>query len=76
GLGYVYKRPLYDSFKQDDAILISQDENELAQQLIQLADSTEWRNQKAEEAYACFEKQSGALPKLMHEIGQLLPPTE
>ncbi|QBZ82503.1 3-deoxy-D-manno-octulosonic acid transferase [Hydrogenovibrio crunogenus] len=67
---------LYDSFKQDEAILISQDENELAQQLIQLADSPEWRNQKAEEAYACFEKQSGALPKLMHEIGQLLPPTE
>ncbi|MDG4811738.1 3-deoxy-D-manno-octulosonic acid transferase [Hydrogenovibrio sp. 3SP14C1] len=67
---------LYDSFKQDDAILISKDENELAQQLIQLAESPEWRMQKAEDAYACFKKQAGALPKLMHEIGQLLPPTE
>jgi len=67
---------LYDSFKQDDAILISQNETELAQQLIQLADSTEWREQKAQDAYTCFEKQAGALPKLMHEIGKLLPPAE
>lgn len=64
---------LYDSFIEDDALLISNDVAELSQQLIELADSETLRHQKAQQAYACFQKQSGALDQLMLEIETLLP---
>lgn len=64
---------LYDSFKQDDAIWIANTAEQLGDQLTQLADSDSLRQIRADEAYACFEKQSGALARLMHEIDRFLP---
>ncbi|MBD3820899.1 MAG: 3-deoxy-D-manno-octulosonic acid transferase [Thiotrichales bacterium] len=63
---------LYDSFKQDDAVIISNDAEELGQQLIVLAENGEQRSEAAERAYQCFKKQTGALQRLMDEIHQVL----
>ncbi|WP_024851735.1 lipid IV(A) 3-deoxy-D-manno-octulosonic acid transferase [Hydrogenovibrio kuenenii] len=63
---------LYDSFKEDAAVIISKDADELAQQLIELANHPEKRQAAAEKAFKCFRKQSGALKHLMAEIHTLL----
>lgn len=63
---------LYDSFKEDNAIFIADNDTELAQQLIKLADSPEFQKQMGQKAYYCFKKQSGALNRLMDEITPFL----
>ncbi len=63
---------LYDSFKQDNAILISDNQQQLAQQLIELANSDQERQQLANKAQQCFQKQSGALNRFMETIKPLL----
>lgn len=63
---------LYDSFKKDDAVLISHDADELGQQLIDLANNPEKRKLEAEKSFECFKKQSGALARLMTEIETFL----
>ena len=64
---------LYDSFKQEDAIWIADTAEQLGDQLTQLANSESLRRQQANDAYTCFEKQSGAVARLMQEIDLLLP---
>lgn len=63
---------LYDSFKADDAVMISDTAEQLGEQLIELAQDLEKRQIAADKAYACFKKQTGALSRLMIEIDQTL----
>lgn len=65
---------LYDAFKQEGAITITQDTDDLAQKLIELSQSPELQQQRGQQAYQCFQKQTGALTQLMNEIAQLIPP--
>lgn len=65
---------LYDSFKSEQAILISDNVEQLSAQLISLADSESLRHVTAQKSYACFQKQTGALDRFMHEIEHVLPP--
>ncbi|MDX1796527.1 MAG: lipid IV(A) 3-deoxy-D-manno-octulosonic acid transferase [Hydrogenovibrio sp.] len=63
---------LYDSFKTEDAVMISDDSQQLANQLIELAQSSEKRQTAADKAYHCFRKQTGALDRLLTEIAPYL----
>lgn len=63
---------LYDKFKRQDGVLISQDSQQLAQQLIQLSQSPEQRQKLGQQAFQCFNQQTGALDRLMGNIQPLL----
>ena len=59
---------LYDSFKQGDGLLIAKDVEQLSQQLIQLSQSPELREQAAQRAKDCFAQQTGALQRLIEQL--------
>lgn len=59
---------LYDSFKQDNALLIAQDAEQLSQQLIDLSQSAEQRLQAGQGAKQCFSQQTGALQRLIEQL--------
>lgn len=68
GKHYQNLQALFDVFLEENALLISHHENELAQQLIELAELPFYRQQMAEKAYACFLNQSGALSRLLKKL--------
>lgn len=59
---------LYDSFKQDEGLLIAKDVNQLSQQLIELSQSSEHRDQAGQRAKRCFSQQTGALQRLIEQL--------
>ncbi|MBE0494579.1 MAG: lipid IV(A) 3-deoxy-D-manno-octulosonic acid transferase [Thiomicrospira sp.] len=59
---------LYDSFKQADGLMIAQDVEQLSQQLIELSQSTEQRQQAGERAKQGFSQQTGALQRLIEQL--------
>lgn len=59
---------LYDSFKQDNGLLIAQDAEQLSQQLIELSQSAEQRQQAGQGAKQCFSQQTGALQRLIEQL--------
>lgn len=65
---------LYDTFNDDNAISIADDEIQLGEQLVLFAQNPEQRQQYAQRAHACFKKQSGALPRFMDAIKPFLAP--
>jgi 3-deoxy-D-manno-octulosonic-acid transferase len=65
---------LYDTFKDDNAVSIADDDIQLGEQLVLFAQNPEQRQAYAERAYNCFKKQSGALPRFMDAIKPFLAP--
>ncbi|HEY9017390.1 lipid IV(A) 3-deoxy-D-manno-octulosonic acid transferase [Thiomicrospira sp.] len=59
---------LYDSFKQANGLLIAQDVDQLSQQLIELSESIEQRQQAGQRAKHCFSQQTGALERLIEQL--------
>ena len=59
---------LYDSFKQADGLMIAQDVEQLSQQLIELSQSAEQRQQAGQRAKQGFSQQTGALQRLIEQL--------
>lgn len=69
GIHYQNLKALFDEFIKEDAVLISNNEHQLAEQLIQLLTD---RKQAGENALSCFKKQAGSLKKLLTLIKPLI----
>jgi 3-deoxy-D-manno-octulosonic-acid transferase len=59
---------LFNQFLKNDAVSIVKDTEELAAQLIQLANDTNLQQKMGEKAYQCFKAQTGAMEKLFKQL--------
>lgn len=72
GPHYANLDALFQTFIQDDALNIVEDSQALANTLIDFVNNPEKQISQGKKAQQAFEKNSGVLPNLMHEIRALL----
>ena len=59
---------LFAEFQQQNAVIVVKDKDELAQQLISLANNPIQQEIEGKKSYQCFKKQAGSLDKLLEKI--------
>jgi len=72
GPHYANLKALYEPFIEQGAVTLVADSHSLAKTLAELADSNQYQEELGLKAFQCYQKQSGALDKLMHEIKPFL----
>lgn len=72
GIHHQNLQALYDSFKQQQAITLVADAEQLAQRLIEFSQSSETCQHKGQQAYHCFKQQTGSLTRLMDKLTPLI----
>jgi 3-deoxy-D-manno-octulosonic-acid transferase len=72
GIHHQNLQALYDSFKQQQAITLVGDVQQLAEQLIAFSQSDALCEQKGVQAFHCFEQQTGALARTLSHLTPLI----
>jgi 3-deoxy-D-manno-octulosonic-acid transferase len=72
GIYHQNLQALYDSFKQDQALTLVANAEQLAEQLIAFSQSTSLCQQKGAQAYHCFQQQTGALARTLEQLTPLI----
>ena len=72
GANFQNLNALFNAFQQQKAIIIVQNENELADKLIELASQADLQISAGQKAYQCFKSQSGSLDKLLDKLHPIL----